>query len=128
MVLINGDDDAYAAAHQAFIDYVVEKKIPDDKIAEWTKENAPKLIEQALDKIEIQLRTSVMPKLDKLRPNRTNNEGTGTKESRTTDKDWRPKTSIPTLAIDRAATSSAPPASTVSKKFSSGPVQIKYTS
>jgi hypothetical protein len=127
-VFIVDDSDAFAAANQAYVDYVTAKTFPNEEaFAAFCKENSAKLIEQALDKIEIQLRTAVMPKIDKLRPKNTNISSTGTKEARTTDTDWRPKNSIPALAIDRGNTSSPAPVAAPKQRFTSGPVKITYT-
>ena len=123
-VMVAGNSDLIAEAHDTVVKFLIanQVKIPQEKQAEF----APKLIEQALDKIEIRERGPLTKRLAKLVPAKIDTTNSGKKEVR--DTDWRPKNVIPSLTIDRSAVSGAAPVKEPKRRFTSGPSKIIYTS
>ncbi len=125
-VLVRDDKPLIQEAHDAVINFLVGNKIPEEKHGQYGK----RLLEQALDKIEIRERKKAEPKLakfDKLKPA----PKVTTKDSNkkvTVDTDWRPKQTVPTLQIDRAAVSGPAPVKQEKKRFSSGPRTVTFSS
>ena len=125
-VLVRDDKPLIREAHDLVINFLVHNKIPEAKHSEIGK----KLLEQALDKIEIREREKAKPKLEKfekLKPVQKLTNKDGNKKT-VVDTDWRPQVTVPTLQIDRSATSGPAPVKAPKKRFSSGPAQVKFTS
>ncbi len=108
-------------AHAAVIAFLEHNagKISEEKMPEVSR----KLVEQALDKIELRERpkTEKLSKLNAVKRTITSDK----KDVR--DTDWREKKNEPpALHLDRSLSSGPPPAATPRKKFSSGPRIVKF--
>ncbi len=108
-------------AHAAVIAFLEHNagKISEEKMPEVSR----KLVEQALDKIELRERpkTEKLSKLNAVKRTITSDK----KDVR--DTDWREKKNEPpALHLDRSLSSGPPPAATPKRKFSSGPTKIKF--
>lgn len=124
-VLVANSEPLIREAHDAVVAFIVGNKIPDEK----QREIGPKLLNQALDKIEIRERNKLKPQLEKIK--KLEPQKPTVKDSKTktvVDTDWRPKTTVPTLHLDRSAASGPAPVKQEKKKFSSGPRTVTFSS
>ncbi len=108
-------------AHAAVIAFLEHNqgKISEEKMPEISR----KLVEQALDKIELRERpkTEKLSKLNAVKRTITSDK----KDVR--DTDWREKKNEPpALHLDRSLAAGPAPTATPKKKFSSGPTKIKF--